>query len=455
VADKLQLLPEDVTSGKARVKISGRDYQVLGIFRQEKLDALLDLDGQSLLPIDVVALRAPPMTGDSKRSAESAELPEDQPRLPAEAVILTPFDAMPERTQVASVAVGLAADKASGKAMGYGEARKLVTAHLERSGEAAYYGLDGISFFGGKFRMQSVEGLLDLILPILISALTVLNTMRGSVYERRSELYVFNAVGLAPNHIRYLFLAEACVYAVVGAVGGYLLAQGVSFGLDVLGLKKTLGLTMNYSSLSVIIVTLAIMGVVVASSILPARMAARLAAPAEHMTRQRATAEADVLTLDLPFTFNRRDRIAIVPYMADWFGNYGEGSSGEFFSSPAEIGVRMEEYLSTPPEIGVRREATGLAPFVRTTTWLKPYDLGVSQTVEVVVRFVPETRDHLATVILTRRSGDKESWERCCHAFMGMLRKRFLTWRAVADGDRQALLERGKKLLTEGTTGSS
>jgi hypothetical protein len=322
----------------------------------------------------------------------------------------------------------------------------------ERSGAAAYYGIDGIAFFGGKFRLQSVEGLLDLILPILISALTVLNTMRGSVYERRSELYVFNAVGLAPNHILFLFVAEACVYAVVGAVGGYLLAQGAAFGLDALGLKQRLGLTLNYSSLSVVAVTLVIMGVVLLSSLLPARMAARLAAPAEHMSRALATGEGGVMELDLPFTFNRRDRIAILPYMADWFENFGEGSSAEFFSATPEIGVRMEEYFATPPEFGVRLEPTGLAPYVRTTTWLKPYDLGVSQQVEIVVRHDPRTQDNLATVILACKSGDKANWERCCHAFLGLLRKRFLTWRAVADADRQALLERGRDVLAKATS---
>ena len=48
----------------------------------------------------------------------------------------------------------------------------------------------------------------------------------GSVYERFREIGVYSSVGLAPAHISFLFLAEACVYAVLSVVFGYLLGQG-------------------------------------------------------------------------------------------------------------------------------------------------------------------------------------------------------------------------------------
>ena len=50
--------------------------------------------------------------------------------------------------------------------------------------------------------------------------------MMGSVYERFREIGVYSSVGLAPAHISFLFLAEACVYAVPSVVFGYLLGQG-------------------------------------------------------------------------------------------------------------------------------------------------------------------------------------------------------------------------------------
>jgi hypothetical protein len=427
MADQLRVDDEAVKKGAASVQVGGRRYTVLGIFDPARLDATLDLDGQPLLPADIVSMRGPDQPGGRAASQEPTEIPEATPRLPAQRVVITPLDAMPSQAQTGSVAVAF-------QGTDYRSARELITSHLERSAEPAYYGLDGVGFYGGKFRMQSVEGILDLVLPIVIAALTVLNTMRGSVYERRSELYVFNAVGLSPVHIRWLFLAEACVYAVVGVVGGYLLAQGASATLEAFGLRA--GLTMNYSSLASVFVSVIVIGVVLVSSLYPARMAARLAAPAESMVRRRETAAGDAMELDLPFTFNRRDRVAIVPYFVDWFDNYGEGSSGEFFCSPPRCGVRAEPDGSA-------------APAVETTAWLKPYDLGVSQSVEVIVRRAPATGDNVATVVMTRASGDRASWERCNHAFIGLLRKRFLTWRAIPNEERARLLERGRRILEQ------
>lgn len=428
LADGVLLTDDDVKAGTAVVAMGGKDYTVLGIYDDGKVDAVLDLDGDSLMPIDLLSLRSPAVysAGEVSSSQGEDEIPQNTPRLSARKVVITPRENMPAgAARMPSIAIKL-------KNLDYGAARTLIGSHLERTGQPAYYGLDGIAFFGGKFRMSSVEGLLDLVLPLIIAALTVLNTMRGSVYERRSELFVFNAVGLAPNHIRFLFLAEASVYAVVGVVGGYLLAQSSGTMLKLIGLAG--GLTINYSSLSAVAVSVVIMLVVFLSSLIPARMAARIAAPSETMTLKRRVATSDEETLELPFTFNKRDRIGIIPYFADWLGNYGEGSAGEFFCSP--------------PVATVTLDAAGHPmPCLTTTTWLKPYDLGVSQKVDVIVRLDSKTGDNVAVVVMTRLSGDRDSWDRCRHAFIRLLRKRFLTWRAVSDDDRKLLLERGRKLL--------
>ena len=426
LADALRLTDEDVRSGVANVKIEGRTYRVLGVFDQTRLDALTDLDGESLMPADIRLAQPPEAVGVRPASAqEMAVLPDDVPRIPARHVIITPIDAMPIRSRIASVAVAL-------PGMDYATARDFIGAHLERSGQFTYFGLDGVAFYGGRLRAASMHGLVDVVLPILIVALTVFNTMYGSVYERRDELYVFNAVGLSPNHVRWLFFAEALVFAVVGAVGGYLLAQAVGAVLRALDL--TAGLTMNYSSMSAIWVTVVIMLVVLASSAVPAMIASRLAAPALTMTRKRETAEGDEIELELPFLFSRRDRVAVIAWLADWFDQYGEGSVGTFFCDP--------------PRCEVRDDGQGGAePVIRATTWHKPYDLGVRQDVEVCVRKHRLTQDNIASVVLRRHSGDHHAWQRCCHGFIGHLRKRFLNWRGLGERDRLRLLEKGRVLL--------
>ena len=66
----------------------------------------------------------------------------------------------------------------------------------------------------------SYSGVPNIIIPILISVLIVLNTMIGSVYERKREIGVYTSVGLAPSHVSFLFIAESLAIAVLIVVLG-------------------------------------------------------------------------------------------------------------------------------------------------------------------------------------------------------------------------------------------
>ena len=279
MARQLRITPDAVDAGTAEVTLSGRSYRVAGIFDDRAFDQMLDLDGDPLTPIDIRYV-SPTLAGGSSTGGDELATPEGTPRLPSAMTVITPVDAVPGDAAVCSIAVAM-------PGLTYGEARETITSHLERTGEAGYFGLGGTAYFGGRVRRASLEGFVDLLLPVLLAALTVLNTMYGSVYERRDELYVFNAVGLAPHHVKGLFFAEAAVYAVVGVVGGYLLAQGLGAALELLNLGG--GLTMNFSSLSGIAVSLVIIAIVFLSTVFPARAAARLAAPADAADRRAPT----------------------------------------------------------------------------------------------------------------------------------------------------------------------
>jgi hypothetical protein len=426
LAEQLHVTDAEVRQGAAIVRVGGQDLHVLGVFEEDRLEAIVDLDGQSLLPLDVLALRnLSGAAGGTGARRDAFDVPEDISRLPARQVLITPIDSMPARSRIASVAVAF-------RPQDYATSRQLVQSNLERTGTPMYYGLDGVAFYGGYFRLQTVDGMLELILPIILSVLTVFNTMRGSVYERKGELFVFNAVGLSPTHIRWLFLAEAAVYAVVGAVGGYLFAQTVGALLKLAGTSA--GLSINYSSLSAVMVSVLIMAVVMLSSLYPAYAAARLAAPAESLSRRRSTTPGDVLEVDLPFIFSGRERVGIVPFFTDWFEDFGEGSAGEFFCSR--------------PATRVRVESDGrVSPVVETVVWLRPYDLGLSQRVELVVRHDPNTGDNVAAVVISRLTGEHGAWERSSHVFVGLLRRRFLEWRAISKEDHNRLFERGRVVL--------
>ena len=442
VARDLDISTNDVNAGGVTVQIRGDEYEVLGIIDGAALTEYVGVDGKGLLPYDLNNVQS------LGRSATGLALvPEDVKRLPGAQVIIV--NQSPKLKsgyeQEFVVSCGILFPKAGYQvledapkqpAVGFKEQRRLVLEYLERVGEAAYYAVDGIAYYGSRMRAKTFEGVLELLIPILIAALTVFNTMRGSVYERRDEIYVYNAVGIAPNHVFFMFMAEACVYAVVGAMLGYLLSQATGRVLTVLNL--TGGMNMNYSSIETIYASLAIVLAVMLSTIIPARSAARLASPSETKGWTVPEPVNDQMTFNLPFTFTPHDRVAVISYFRRWLDANGEGSSGPFFCSPPEVRVRQDA-----------REAQGggLIPGVAATIWLKPYDLGVSQRLEIWLPTDPETGEYIANVHLVRLSGTSAAWDRTVKPFLGVLRKQFLNWRAASMTERSEMCVEARELL--------
>jgi hypothetical protein len=443
-AAELGLTPEEVNTGHPTVKIRGMEFDVLGILDTEKMSRMLGLDGRPILPYDLNSVQSMGTKGDDPAKREMV-IPEDAARLNPRHVIIVNNMPPPWNEQIKNMAclilfpkLPYRLDSASPELprVDYKEQRRTVLEYLERIGEPAFYAIDGISHYGSRQRKKDFSGMLELLVPILIAAMTVFNTMRGSVYERKDEIYVYNAVGVAPNHVFFIFMAEACVYAVVGALMGYLLSQGTGRLLTALGM--TGGLNMDYSSIETIYASLAIMVATLCSTILPARDAARMASPADTSSWTMPTAQGDVMQFNLPFTFTAHDRIAVVSYFHRWLDSNGEGSSGPFYCSMPEPAVRDGVDASGQPEA---------VPSLTTTIWLKPYDLGVSQRVEILLPTDPETHEFIARVIITRLSGHVSTWERTVKPFLGTLRKQFLNWRVTTESDRTELFAEAKRLL--------
>lgn len=437
VAAELGLTKDAVNEGGAVVNIRGDDYEVIGIIDTAQLDKLTGPDGQSPLPYDINSVQSFGQVGSGRWIVSKNVKP-----LPASQVILLNTEPKlkdGEEAIIASVNILFPrnpykahSDDPERPGMDYKAQRRAVVAYLERSGRHANYAIDGVAYYGVRQRAKTLTGLLELLVPILLAALTVFNTMRSSVYERKSEIYVYNAVGIAPNHVFFIFMAEALVYAVVGAMCGYLLSQASGRALTVLGL--TGGLNMDYSSIETIYASLAIVAAVLLSTILPARDAARLAAPAETRSWSLPHAEADTMEFSLPFTFTEHDRVAVVSYFWHWLDSHGSGSSETFYCSPPEVEVLRGQEL---------------VPAVASTVWLKPYDLGVSQRMEISLPTDPETGEYIARVKLVRLSGRVSSWQRTLKPFLVTVRKQFLNWRVTTDADRRVMFAEAKSRLQQ------
>ncbi len=261
MADKLGLTVDDVNNGTPHVTINGTKFIVQGIFDSRAFAELRDLDGMDLLPFDIERMTI------VQKELYWVLADDTAPRIPAENVILSVNRPLPIRIEnsngrVVSVAVSM--PKA-----GYKEASSEIDRYLEQRAEGVFYGLDGVAYYGKRSRETSLGGLLDMLIPLIIAALTVLNTMKGSVYERRDEIFVYNAVGIAPRYVFFMFFAEAFVYAVVGSVLGYLLSQGT--GRILTELNFTGGLNMTFTSLTTIYASLTIAAAVFVSTYFPAR----------------------------------------------------------------------------------------------------------------------------------------------------------------------------------------
>ena len=428
-AAKLNLTPEQVDAGEVRIKLNGEEVLVYGIFAADSLARLTDLDGLSLLPFDVTALRT------VNKSGQSILAEEDDARLdPAQMVIAgfgrwsAPISFGTE--MINSIAVVLPPD------LGYKDGKQVIDQYLEQSGRSTYYGVDGFAFRGRRARETSIVGLVEMLIPLVIAALTVLNTMKGSVYERRDEIFVYNAVGIAPAYIFFMFFAEAFVYMVVGSVLGYLLSQGTGRVLSLLEL--TGGLNMTFTSMATIYVSLVIGACTFISTFFPARTASQIASPGTSLGWDLPPAEGDRMMLKVPFTFDARDRIAILAFFQRYFVDHGEGSSGAFFAGP--------------PRLGLSPEPDALAngayqPELRVAIWLKPFDLGVSQELTITLGTDPETGEFIPTLTLHRLSGTLDHWRLLNRRFIKRLRRHFLHWRAVQATERAEMFTEARTVL--------
>ncbi|MEI6518768.1 MAG: FtsX-like permease family protein [bacterium] len=444
VAKKLEISVADVDSGKKPiVTIRNEDYVVLGIFDSIAISKHAGLDGQSILPYDLNSIQ----TLGRSSVGDKSVLPFNIARLPGSLVILTNkapiVNAGKEEVIQISCSIGLPSEPYTlipggleHPRISNSEQRAVVAQYLERVGVPGYYAIDGYAYSGQRTRGRRSEGVLALIIPLILAALTVFNTMRGSVYERQDEIYVYNAVGIAPNHIFFMFMAEACVYAVIGALAGYLLSQIVGSVLTSFGL--TTGLNMDYSSIETIWASVFLVAAVMLSTIIPAQAAAKMALPSDEMSWSVPQAEGDVMKMTLPFTFTAHDRVAVMSYFYRWLDANGEGSSGTFHCSPPDVSF-IEENLE---EGGV-----GLVPRIETTVWLKPYDQGVSQRMTITLPTDPETKEYIAYATIERLSGTMSGWERAVMPFLGSLRKQFLSWRAVSDVERSEMFAEAKEML--------
>ena len=408
-----------------QVEVFGRALKVRGIADPERLGALRDLDDESLMPADFVLSSAEVLQLGAEQDVDIAgeeDLRELRPfiHLKPHHVVLVPYQTLAEAGgSLRSVAV---------RFPGATDGQALVEDYLTRVAVTLFVGSPAGEVMAlSSVGLTAVQGLGALAIPALVAALIVLNAMLGAVYERLREIGIYSSVGLAPLHIALLFVAEACVYAVLGTTLGYLLGQGLGKVLLALGLLQ--GITLNYSSLAAIGAALAVMGVVLLSTIYPARVAARQAVPDVVRRWQPDPPSGDEWLFEFPFMLGEGEVEGVCGFLANYFGAFGRATLGDFYVEDMQVAQADGYRLSF-------------------TLWLAPFDLGVSQ--EVVVEFVAAgERTRAMEVRLRRLSGERHYWQRLNLRLVEALRKQMLIWYALRETDRVQHVESARTLAAE------
>jgi len=200
-------------------------------------------------------------------------------------------------------------------------------------------------------------------------------------------------------------------------------AKVLTIALDHGYLQSLAGLSLNYSSTAAIISTSIVITVVLLSTLYPAKKASQVATPGVERRWQVPEPEGDVWTIRLPFSVTGKQAIALNQFMAEWFTAYEEYSIGDFVTE----NTQLEEFDS---EYGKGYRITLMA-------WLAPFDLGVSQRVNL--QTTPTSMEDVYDIdlILHRESGDVSSWKRVNRRFLNTIRKQFLIWRTLGIEERE------------------
>ena len=426
-----------------QILLWGTPFTVIGIFRAESFEQAIDLNGEILTPVIFPEESGAELTetemeamesGDDVRSFQSRY----QHLSPGEIAIIPATTLLSAGGALKSVALNPPPGT---------DLKTLAEQLSDRFSLTIFTGEpDGVWLYNISDTLN-YSGVPNIIIPLLISILIVLNTMISSVYERKSEIAVYTSVGLAPSHVGFLFVAEAMALGIISVVLGYLVAQvSASF---LAGTSLWTGITVNYSSMAGVAAMILVLLVVLISVIYPSKVASRIAIPDVNVNFNLPQPVNNSIRVTLPFLMKYREHESIGGFLFDYLASHQDISHGLFSTSRVELLYSC----STVDEIAqLVKESTfpeGLQCLhIRTNVWLAPFDFGIMQRLDI--QFCPskEGGDFLEIRLnLLRQSGESTAWHRINTSFLHELRKQLLIWRSL-DPEQHRQLEASFRQLT-------
>jgi len=418
-----------------RILVAGQALKLVDVFDSDSFDVKArDLDRRSLAPLDYTAMTGDELTRSKQSTLElmaaaeeagaAAAAEQELRAAPGQSVLILPQAMLEDQRDCTLQSVAIHADDA-------GQARAVAERLADRFAFSVIHGAKGepLQVLASTPLLPSAPK--SLLIPLIIGASIIFNTMLSSIAERRREVYIYTSLGLAPIHVGFLFLAEAMTYGLMGSVFGYVVGQGAATALDALGWLG--GMTLNYSGSQAIMIMFMVLVVVMVAALIPAYLAGRMAAPSNKRTWAVPEPVDGVIRDTLPFTVNAKTANGVAAYLLEYLDAHAEGSIGHF---------------STDKLTTFRKSVQGLeAMGIEGTVWLAPYDLGVRQEVRLTIEPADGEDIYGIHIELRRASGSVRAWHRLNRVFLGDLRRQLLGWRRLEPGRILEFLAQGRGSL--------
>lgn len=426
-ADGLGLKPADV--GTARLELMGQSFLLVGLVDDSRYRLIRDLNPNLPLLPGVTASAST----DDKVAVETVD---------TSALAIVP-EGTAQQLGARPFMVGVRfRDGATDAENLWDHASRLLTATQARFhvgsehefpvGEGAMKTVRAGSYYVGSGYRTAVGGLSRMLVPLVLAGLLILNTMLGTVYERKAEIGVYNAIGLNPTHIFIFFLAEAFVYGVIGSVGGYLIGQILAITIKSTGLVE--GINVNFSSLIVVYTIAFTIALVLVSTIYPGIVATRTAVPSGKRRWSLPVHDGNQMQVDFPFIYEPRLVPGVMHYIHADFADRTELSLGDLVVTPLH-----HEQTSDENDRPVYNLEYSIA--------LAPFDLGVTQTVVFRGAYDARVDSYRVDACITRTSGQDTNWVTTNQPFLERMRKFLIRWRNMDATQHGWHVERGQELF--------
>ncbi|MEJ2638893.1 MAG: peptide ABC transporter permease, partial [Desulfosarcinaceae bacterium] len=422
---------EPQVTGLDEILVAGRWFRP-----GERMERRTDLDGEPLTPVTFPSEATQALTEVEMDALESGEevrvFQSRYVHVPSKLVVVMPAETLLSaggRLKAIALNPGdcCTGEGATGEG-GTGEGgtiSDLAERLSDRFGLTLFSGEPGGSYVYTASDTLSYSGVPNILIPVVISILIVLNTMISSVYERKREIGIYTSVGLAPSHVAFLFMAEALAFAVLSVVLGYIVAQTAAKFLA--GSALWAGVTVNYSSMAGVAAMLLVIAVVLVSAIYPSRVAAAIAIPDVKRSWQLPKVRGNHIEITLPFLLKVGEEKSAAGYLYTYFSSHLDISHGRFSTGD----LKLSAFEAPSEQIHPLAEAPCLQ--MTSMVWLAPFDLGIVQQVALLFcTSVTEAGYIEIRMRITRGAGETNAWRRTNKMFIHQLRKQMLVWRSLS-----------------------